>query len=277
MDPNELLICKNCGNHFSGKFCNACGEKVYGPKDKSVMHLFEEAFHFISHFEGKLLLTLKTMFTQPGRFAADYCNGIRKKYFKPISLFLLIVVLYLLFPLAKGLNLSVGDHVQSWYGVNARKAALHYMERKQVDEKAFVMRYDASSEKVSKILLFVLIPVMAGFARVFNIQRKGFFFDDLIFSIETTSFFLLWGFLIVPVLVRLAALLIHIPEQTDIYTLPANLVASLLYVFVASRRFYHLSSPKAGIFALLFMTILPLFAHYIYSCILFFVTISLLH
>jgi hypothetical protein len=38
--------CKNCGHAFEGKFCNACGEKFYTDKDKSVKHLLEEAFHF---------------------------------------------------------------------------------------------------------------------------------------------------------------------------------------------------------------------------------------
>jgi len=277
MDTNSSIICKNCGNHFNGNYCNVCGEKVYGLKDKSIWHLFEEAFHFLSHFEGKLLHTVRTMFSQPGRFSADYCDGIRKKYFRPSSLFLLIVVLYLLFPFARGLNLNIGDHVHSWYGDKARQAALQYMARHRIDEAELVARYNASSEKVSKILLFLLIPVMAGFAALFTVRRKRAFFDHLIFSIETNGFFVLWGFLIVPLLLRLISLLVKIPERTDIYTLPVIITACLVYVFLAARRFYGFSQLKAGLFSVLFMTILPLFAHYIYSCILFFVTINVLH
>jgi hypothetical protein len=269
--------CKNCGNHFTGNYCNACGEKVYGPKDKSLWHLLEEAFHFISHFEGKLLLTLKTMFTHPGKYAADYCDGIRKKYFKPVSFFLLIVVLFLFVPSGNGLNMNISDHMQSWYGSRARNTVLHYMASHQIDSHALAVRYAASSEKVSKLLLFLLIPVMAGFAAIFTIRRKRPFFDHLIFSIETSGFFILWSFLIVRLLVWLLGLLIEIPEQKDPYTLPVMLAASLLYVFIAARRFYAFNPARCTLFTLLFMIILPLFIHYVYSSILFFTTMNLLH
>ena len=92
MQPNPL-ICKNCGNSFTGKYCNQCGEKVYGEKDKSVFHFFEEGLHFITHFDGTFFNTLKKLFTQPGQLSVDYCNGKRKSYFKPLSLFLLLVVI----------------------------------------------------------------------------------------------------------------------------------------------------------------------------------------
>ena len=32
-----LHVCKNCGNHFQGKYCNLCGEKVYSEKEKIQM------------------------------------------------------------------------------------------------------------------------------------------------------------------------------------------------------------------------------------------------
>src|SRR5918993_3822483 len=98
------LSCKHCGNYFNGKYCNKCGEKVYTDHDKSIPHFFEEAFHFLTHFEGTFFTTIKTIFSRPGKLSSDYCNGIRKKYFKPLPLFMLLVVLYLVFPIFSGLN-----------------------------------------------------------------------------------------------------------------------------------------------------------------------------
>src|SRR4051812_49053712 len=95
--------CKNCGNRFNGKFCNQCGEKVYTDKDRSVLHFVEEGFHFLTHFDGNFITTLKAIFIRPGQLSQDYSIGIRKKYFKPLSLFLILVVLYLLFPMFRGL------------------------------------------------------------------------------------------------------------------------------------------------------------------------------
>ena len=81
MPENE---CKNCGNRFTGKYCNVCGEKVYTEKDKSIKYIIEEGFHFLTHFEGTFLKSLKAIITRPGTLSLDYCNGIRKKYFKPL-------------------------------------------------------------------------------------------------------------------------------------------------------------------------------------------------
>src|SRR5687768_6645997 len=115
MQP-ATISCKNCGNHFSGKFCNNCGEKVITGHDKSVLHLVDEGFHFLTHFEGKFFTTLRTMFSKPGLLSLDYCNGIRKRYYKPVSFFLLLVILYLLFPMFQGLNMTLSSHMtQSAY------------------------------------------------------------------------------------------------------------------------------------------------------------------
>lgn len=103
-------ICKNCGHVFTGNYCNQCGEKVYTEHDKSLVHLLEEGFHFVTHFEGTLLTTIKTIFTKPGQLTLDYCNGVRKKYFRPLSFFLLLVVFYLVFPLLSGLNMTLYNH-----------------------------------------------------------------------------------------------------------------------------------------------------------------------
>src|SRR4029078_451394 len=101
------ITCKNCGNHFNGNYCNNCGEKVYTEHDRTAFHFLEEGFHFLTHFEGTFFTTIKTIFAKPGQVSVDYANGIRKKYFKLLSLFLLLVVLYLLFPVFEGLNMKL--------------------------------------------------------------------------------------------------------------------------------------------------------------------------
>ena len=73
--------CKNCQHEFTGKFCNQCGEKVYSEHDKSLKHVFEEGFHFLTHFEGTFFNTLRTIVLRPGKLSLDFCYGIRKRYF----------------------------------------------------------------------------------------------------------------------------------------------------------------------------------------------------
>jgi hypothetical protein len=51
----DAIICKNCGNQFLGKYCNECGEKVYTEHDKTFSHFLGETFHFITHWDSKIL------------------------------------------------------------------------------------------------------------------------------------------------------------------------------------------------------------------------------
>src|SRR6478736_8508316 len=132
MQP-AVHICKNCNNSFSGKYCNHCGEKLYHEKDRSVFHLFEEGLHFLTHFDGTFFNTLKKIFTKPGQLSVDYCNGKRKTYFKPLSFFLLLVVLYLLFPVFEGLNMKLYYHTHHiLYGNYARRMVIDIMTQKHL-------------------------------------------------------------------------------------------------------------------------------------------------
>src|SRR5687767_10494276 len=113
MHTNTLqpVACKNCGTSFTGKYCNECGEKRYTEHDRTVTHFVEEGVHFLTHFEGTFFTTLRYIFTRPGKLSADYCFGIRKSLFKPLSLFLLLCIIYLLFPVFEGLNMRLNYHV----------------------------------------------------------------------------------------------------------------------------------------------------------------------
>ncbi len=103
MQPTTLT-CKNCGQQFQGNYCNYCGEKVYHAHDKKFSHFAEEIFHFITHFDNKFFRSFWLMFTNPGFLAREFSEGKRKYYFSPVSLFMIGVVIYLLFPLLQGMN-----------------------------------------------------------------------------------------------------------------------------------------------------------------------------
>lgn len=193
-------VCKSCGNDFSGKFCNLCGEKVYTNNDKKISHLLEEVFHFITHFEGSFLKTVKTIFTNPGKVSLDYCNGIRKKYFKPVSLFLLFVVLYLLFPRFQGLNMKLNTYTANEYGFRWISIPLtkSKMKEKNIDYKQMAAIYDSKSATISKISLFLIIPLAASVLLLLFYNSKKYFFDHSIISLELSTIYIGIHFLIIP-------------------------------------------------------------------------------
>lgn len=276
--------CKNCGNVFSGKFCNACGEKKYSLHDKSIASFFKEGLHFITHFEGTLFTSLKMMFTKPGRLALDYCNGIRKKYFKPLSLFLLIVILYLFFPFFEGLNMPLKSYPsQKYYGNYAQQKIEKKLTQTGWNIEKLSDKFHAKSEKASKFLLIIIVPFSALVFFAFAFLKRRYFFEHMIFSAEINSFYLLWGFLILPLILTLFTGITRILNFNIGSFLTETLISVLVYVpvliytSIAARSFYSFKWWQTIIFVSVFLVLHSFIVYNLYKFLLFVITINQIH
>ncbi len=281
MEP-KLTDCKNCGKAFAGQYCNHCGEKIYHEHDRSVLHFFEEGFHFITHFDGKFFNTVRLIFTRPGQLSADYCYGIRKRYFKPLSLFLLLVVIYLLFPAFEGLNMKLHYHLHSFYGNYATRTVNEIMRTHHLTEDQLSETFAHKSEKVSKFLLMVMIPLTALFLWPFTFRKRRLFFDQMVFSAEINSFFLLWGFLLLPFLFFAGQWIYH--KVSGLYLLADDAGLGMLmylvfciYIAVAARRFYKLTLAQSIGLSVLFYFIHEIIVQGLYKFLLFVIAIHQIH
>ena len=273
-----MNLCKNCSAPVSEKFCSRCGEKVYTNADKSFKHLFEEAFHFMTHFEGKFFTTLLTMIKRPGKVSVDFCDGIRKKYFRPLSIYLLLVIAYLLFPIFEGLNMKVKYYFTSAvYGTYAKEEVARVMEKKNYTEEKLEEVFHQKGEKTSKFLLFIILPFMGLFSYGFGFWKRPYYFDHFIFATEISSFLLLYGFLFLPLLMILLNVVgISRPFYSEnvlgiiIYT------GVSLYASLAAKRFLGTSRIVSVCYGLLFGLALVYFINFVYKFILFYIVIHLL-
>jgi hypothetical protein len=258
----RFFTCKNCGNQFTGNYCNQCGEQLYHEHHKTVGHLLEEALHFLTHFEGSLFKTAKNVFTKPGKFSVDYCNGIRKKYVKPVSFFFILVVLYLLFPRFQGLNMKLDTYVSNIYGFTwiALPLVKEKMKSKNVPYNEVAKAYDAKSSAISKIALFLLIPLVSTVVLLLFFTSRKYFFDHFIISLEISGWFIALHFLIVPFISFLAEL---INKQWALFFYDDNywlgysqIFIDLIIVSIAFKRFYGQkwwwTIPKAMIYLFIF-------------------------
>ncbi len=278
MDEEKLdtiNTCKNCGNKFTGRFCNICGEKVYSRKDKKVWNLISEVTHFITHFEGTIFNTLRLLFTEPGKLSEDYCNGLRKKYFKPVSFFLLLVVIYLLFPVFEGLNQKLYYHMSNpGYG-NFATEKIHNLEKiSGLNFDQISVKFQAKGEKVSKFLLFLLLPVSALFLKLFLFSKNRLFFDHFIFATEINIIFLLWGFLLFPLILVVIEFFYKLffgsyLSVTDSMTGILMYLAVSTYTAIAAKRFYSLKLWQAILLSFEFLVCYFIFIMVVYKFILF--------
>ncbi|MDQ2720459.1 MAG: DUF3667 domain-containing protein [Bacteroidota bacterium] len=265
-----LIICKNCGNKFYGKYCNLCGEKVYKDKDKTIAHFFEDGLHFITHFEGTFFTTLKAMVTRPGRLSLDYCNGIRNKYFKPLSFFLLMVVIYLLFPLFEGLNMEMKFYSNNLlFGKFASNEIHKAMMLTGMSEPGLSMVFHEKAEKLSKFLLIVIIPLTALFFKAVLFHRRKYFFDYLVYATEVNIVFLFWGYFILPIIVREILKI----DLNEFIVLGIVYLYVCIYVAFSAKKFFSIKWFQSIIISILFFLAHNIILLFIYKFILFVLTI----
>lgn len=78
--------CLNCGHEVPDRFCGHCGQENVDTKE-SFGHLVSHFFQDITHYDSKLLLTLKYLFFYPGRLTKEYISGKRQTFVNPIRLY----------------------------------------------------------------------------------------------------------------------------------------------------------------------------------------------
>ncbi len=136
--------CANCGTALVGSFCHACGQ--VGHVHRSMLHIVEEFFHGILHFDGKVWHTLPALILWPGRLTRDYIQGHRVRYVSPLALFLFTVfMMFMVFSLAGVAKLPEGGVAADNKGV---ATVLARLEEELVDARA---KLDAATVKLAEV------------------------------------------------------------------------------------------------------------------------------
>ena len=121
--PSELILqmsnnksCLNCEAPLMGDFCHQCGQKA----SVSRITFTETLRDFLSgafSFEGLLVKTVRDLLIRPGVVFTSFIAGKRKRYYKPVSFYLLMTAIYLLVRAGIGYNPIRGKRV-SMQGVH---------------------------------------------------------------------------------------------------------------------------------------------------------------
>jgi hypothetical protein len=82
--------CKNCNNYFIGKFCNQCGQKS-SVAELTLQDVLHESWHSITNTDNGILRLIKDLFMRPKSVYLNYFLGQRKKYFSPVTFFLMTI------------------------------------------------------------------------------------------------------------------------------------------------------------------------------------------
>ena len=156
------------------------------------------------------------------------------------------------------------------------------MIQKHLADEQLTVLFQQKSEKTSKFLLLILLPLTALFFWLLTFKKRKCFFDQMVFSAEINCMYLLWGFLLLPVLLFISERIYHLVTNTyfDVGDTALGLITYAVlctYVGVGARRFYKITKWKSVGFAILFYIAHLIIVQYIYKFILFYIVIHQIH
>jgi Protein of unknown function (DUF3667) len=85
--------CRNCAAILAGPYCAQCGQHAH-ESARSLRVLFHDAWHLLTHLDGRLWETLVPLLVQPGRLTQEYFEDHRARYVPPFRLYFVISVIF---------------------------------------------------------------------------------------------------------------------------------------------------------------------------------------
>lgn len=86
-------FCRNCAASLSGPYCATCGQHAH-ESARSLHTLFHEAWHLVTHLDGRLWRSLGLLLLRPGRLTSEYFADRRARYVPPFQLYFVISVAF---------------------------------------------------------------------------------------------------------------------------------------------------------------------------------------
>jgi hypothetical protein len=234
----------SCSRPLDGNFCAHCGEKRPARSDHTLKHFLEHLFEALTHADGKIFLTLRLLFTAPGRLTADYLRGKRKPYIPPLQLFLIAnLIFFLLHPLIGSNTLTTDLNTQlhyTWHHETAEALVAPRLALRGLTVEAYAATFDPKAITLAKSLLILVVPVFSLAVMVFYWWQRRNLAAHLVFSLHFSSFWLL----MLCVLLALTNLVIFLLRQVHIFPsavmvsrsiLGCSLALMTVYLFRAAR------------------------------------------
>jgi hypothetical protein len=113
--PND---CPNCSAAVSGPFCAACGQETVIETPTVIEFLHETLHHYVAA-EGKIWRTLMLLLCVPGELTHAYLIGRRKRYIRPIQLYLTLSFVFFLIAGLTGSLSEVPENIEIAKGPEA--------------------------------------------------------------------------------------------------------------------------------------------------------------
>ena len=258
--PNDApWVCVTCGHPAIHDYCSHCGEKRRETHDFSLRHILGEAAEAFFHVDSKILLSLKTLLSKPGRLTAEFFAGRRKPYMLPLQTFFVCNLIFFVLQPLTGLEI-LGPPLRAFDNsflrsvvtplVHGRLAKKHVSLDSPVQYEEFAARFDQVSHLQAKSLVLIMVPMLAVVLAFIHFRPRRFFSEHLVFALHAYAWWLLW---LLGILTGMGILWIVMgaaghplsPGALDWMATLLEFGGFGVYLFFAQRTFYRQSPMSA--------------------------------
>lgn len=269
--PPEQHTCKSCGNHFTGLYCNVCGEKIIIPADRSFRKFIDNIVTAVTLADNKFIQTLWLMLKKPGFVSREFANGRRVKYMKPISVFFVLNLVYFFFPVIQLFNASLNTQLQSPHGQWIKDFIALKMVKMHMNVSSFSLIYDLKTVSLAKLMVMVFVVLASLPLNLLYRKKNRYFTDHVDYAVELACFNLFINTIVLTLIARL--LFGHYINE---HVLAGIFISTNLYFLIRSGiQFYNEKGWRLIVKSILMIFCLIL-ALELYRIILFFVTLNML-
>lgn len=263
-------ICKSCGNHFTGLYCNLCGEKVLVPQDRSFRTFLGNVVVALTLADSKFIRTIWLIVKNPGFLSREVAEGRRVNYLRPLSVFFVLNLVYFLFPTIQLFSASLRTQLNSVHGKFAAQTVATKMTQLGYEGVAsFSLVYDQKTTGLAKMLVIVFAVIASLPLNLIYRSRNRYFTDHIGLSVELVCFNLLVNAILLTIVVNLARLGSYLDE----FVMTGILISTNLYFLIRSGWVFYEERGVRLILKSLLMIGVLIFAIELFRAILFYVTI----
>lgn len=186
-DTPSTSTCPSCGALRASRFCPECGERAVGPSDLKLGTFVEEALHFQTHLDNRVVSTVVLLLRRPGELTRAWVEGRRRDYAKPIQLFVVLNLLF--FALASKIGILFFTLERWTPGRGLPGVPPETMLAKQVElgytPEQMVRAVNHALDPQKKWFFLILVPLLTILVWALHPRRKVV--EHLVFAIHQAS------------------------------------------------------------------------------------------
>lgn len=110
-DPPDSA-CRDCGADLgAATYCGACGQRRHDESERRLGPILRDALAAATNLDSRFWRTFLALLFRPGRLSRDYIDGRRRRWLPPVTVFVLVNLLYFLSPGVTDFTLPFADQV----------------------------------------------------------------------------------------------------------------------------------------------------------------------